>query len=284
MLKLKLKHWHIALLTPFGLLALYYGSIPFVGPVYECVKQKGENGQPDSCSYWDAVTAFFLNLVGWLDLHNGIVAALAGIAVAWFTYALRVSTEKLWSEATFQRKIGRRSTYANLIAARAAKKSADAITTLERAYVYPSDIADNLGGAVNIRVYDPDDERAVFNMNIIVDLSFKNLGKTPAHLESGFIGLQFLDILGEDQKVYSADMEFNYALGASEETSKIRFDFSPEFTVLANRQIRDGAARVVLNGHIFYRDIWDKPHISVVRFEYKPTTGRLMPGKAQGNT
>jgi hypothetical protein len=282
-LRLKGRSW-IALASAAALVALYRALVSMGAVPLAKVCSKPEGSNKDVCTYHDVVSAVVGRMIVFFDAHNGTVAALAAIAVAVFTYALWASTEKLWQEAQSQRREAKRSAFASITAARAAKKSADAITILERAYVYPSEIADNLGSAINTRVYNLDDERAVFNINIVIELSFKNFGKTPAHLESGFVVLHFLDILEEEQKVYSADIVFNYALGAGEQIDPVRINFCPEFTALANRQIRDGAAKVVLNGHVSYRDVWDKSHISVVRFVYDPKSGRLMPGKTQGNT
>jgi hypothetical protein len=92
----KLKPWKVALLAIAALLALYYLSIPVFGPHFAEVCSKGEQGKPDQCAYWDAVTAVILRGLIFADEHNGSIAALAGVAVAIFTAVLWVSTDKLW--------------------------------------------------------------------------------------------------------------------------------------------------------------------------------------------
>ena len=109
----------------FALLSLYYLLISIIGPYYTKVCSKGEYGPPDHCEYWDAVTAIFLRLVFGLDEHEGLVTALASVFVAAFTGVLWYATEKLWKESKESRRDNRRAIYANLVAARAARKSAE---------------------------------------------------------------------------------------------------------------------------------------------------------------
>jgi hypothetical protein len=92
----KLKSWQTIALFVSGLIALYYLSIPIIGPHYAEVCRKGEYGPPDSCADWDTVTASVLRIGIWLDEHNGLVAAFAGVMVACFTAVLWRSTDKLW--------------------------------------------------------------------------------------------------------------------------------------------------------------------------------------------
>ena len=107
-----------------ALVAVYFAFVNAGAVPYAKVCSKGVEAQQDRCTYWDAVTAIVLRFIVFLDDHNGTVAALAGLAVAGFTFALWASTEKLWREATDSGRLGRRTAYAALVAARAARLQA----------------------------------------------------------------------------------------------------------------------------------------------------------------
>jgi hypothetical protein len=77
-----------------------------------------------------------------VDQHEGAFSALAAFVVAGFAFALWRSTEKLWDEARSSRAHARRTAFAGLVganaarrSARAALRSADALIAAERAYV-----------------------------------------------------------------------------------------------------------------------------------------------------
>ena len=62
------------------------------------VKQNGSADEP-----------LALRLVEFIDTHNGLVASLATIAIAYFTWSLRQSTDKLWSSSKEQIEFSRNS-------------------------------------------------------------------------------------------------------------------------------------------------------------------------------
>ena len=159
--------WLTALLVVAGALALYYALVPIFHPPYAEVCRKGEYGPPDHCTYLDAVTAFILRKLVWLDEHNGLVAAFAGLAVAGFTGVLWRSTEKLWTQAQ-----------ATLIEARSGERAWITIDT-------PKILA-------NI---DPEGV-----LRGIVQLHWKNTGRTPA---LDWQSLTFVDIAPDEDWVSS---------------------------------------------------------------------------------
>ena len=95
-----------------------------------------------------------------LDSHNGLVAALAGIAIAWFTFTLKRSTDKLWSVSNAQAKTAER-----------------ALVDLERPFIYvnvkhPLATLDtgSFGGTTTVRDHG------------YIDIVYSNFGRTPASL------------------------------------------------------------------------------------------------------
>jgi hypothetical protein len=126
------------LLGLLSAVVLAYSALAWTGhtPSAE-VCSKGEYGPPDQCASYDIVTAFLRRLFVFLDEHNGLVAAFAGVVVAFFTGVLWNATVKLWSEARQQRQDFRKGGLAGVIAARAALRSSRAAeksaNTAERA-------------------------------------------------------------------------------------------------------------------------------------------------------
>lgn len=97
------KHPLLVALALIGVaFATYYAVIAVIGPHYAEVCSYTEKGEPYGCRKWDSVAAFVFNALGLLDRHNGIVAALSGVAVAFFTAVLWRSTDKLWQSAVDQ--------------------------------------------------------------------------------------------------------------------------------------------------------------------------------------
>jgi hypothetical protein len=88
-------------------LALYYALIPAIHPMISEVCRKGDYAPPDHCERHDVVTSAITWLLWRADEHNGVVAAFAGLAVAFFTMVLWKSTEKLWAAGEKQARLTR---------------------------------------------------------------------------------------------------------------------------------------------------------------------------------
>lgn len=113
----------------------------------------------------------------WIEKHNGFLAAAATVAIAAFTWNLVRATKKLWKVAQEQSIDMKDSIVASQKAAKAAQDSADALPTIERAYIF-SNIK------INKDMSDPDTIR-----DFEAELWLKNHGKTPAIIkEIGFGG------------------------------------------------------------------------------------------------
>lgn len=121
----RLTPWRKSLCGIAFLEAIYYALAGAGAVPYAEVCSQPVQAQHRDCTLYDIQSAFIGRLFVFLDEHNGALTALAGIAVAAFTFTLWQSTEKLWAEAQQQRRDGRRAVLANIAAARAARKSAD---------------------------------------------------------------------------------------------------------------------------------------------------------------
>jgi len=107
--------------------------------------------------------------------YNGIIVALATVAIAFFTYTLWRATSGLFKVAQEQSRdmkasitVAQEATIAAQKAAEAAEKSADALPAMERAYVF-----------VEVRRKNPK-ARLTINFNTFCEIVIRNYGKTPA--------------------------------------------------------------------------------------------------------
>src|SRR5271156_680159 len=105
------------------------------------------------------------------------------------------------------------------MAASAAKKAADALPILERAYVYPRLISDSFALAVAsanaATIQRPDDPPTV---PLGVSFAFKNFGKTPARLVSGEVELHRLPPDGKVTMITDWPVDYMDVLGDGEAT------------------------------------------------------------------
>jgi hypothetical protein len=102
------KHpWPTALAIGAVALVVYYALVPVVHPVISEVCRRGDYGPPNHCEKHDVVTSAITWLLWRADEHNGVVAAFAGLAVAFFTMVLWKSTEKLWAAGEKQAELSR---------------------------------------------------------------------------------------------------------------------------------------------------------------------------------
>jgi hypothetical protein len=121
-----------------------------------------ENPKQEHCAAYQFLLGFCRNLFKTLDDHNGSVTALAGVAVAVFTYLLKRSTDSLW-------KAGRES-----------------LETTERAFVYIDGFEIELttaqdGGSEDIEVL-PEmyrNDPGLFVTRFAVQPRWRNSGHTP---------------------------------------------------------------------------------------------------------
>ena len=116
---------------------------------------------------------FFVFRFGdFLEGHSGLATAIATIFIAYFTFSLRASTDKLWKAGADQLNIA-------MIAADAARKSADVAISVERPIVFLAGLellteGPPFGAGVRVPIEGvPPDQASVIAI-------FRNYGRTPA--------------------------------------------------------------------------------------------------------
>ncbi len=90
--------------------------LPFHYPICDASK----NADHENCPTYQVAIYLVIECGMFLDAHAGSIAALAGLAVAWFTYTLWQSTDKLWKAGELQRKEARKALLIEIAANRTA--------------------------------------------------------------------------------------------------------------------------------------------------------------------
>jgi hypothetical protein len=84
----------VAVLLAWGVWVTASISLPFPGPVPQ--EEQQQSRQPkDKHPAADHVPLIF-RIGKFIDDHNGIFSAFATLAIAYFTFSLKSSTDKLW--------------------------------------------------------------------------------------------------------------------------------------------------------------------------------------------
>lgn len=114
----------------------------FIYSFQTCIGQQASDNTAHHTQYYAGGIGAFLHAqsactLRLVDRHNGFFAALGGLAVAAFTFTLWRSTEKLWLAGENARRDTRRAIAANIVAARAATRSARAAENALLAEIRP---------------------------------------------------------------------------------------------------------------------------------------------------
>jgi hypothetical protein len=178
--------------------AILLAPVPpsYVPPPLQFYCYQYEYASPKYCAAYQGLFA----LAELLEEYGGVLTALATVAIAWFTFTLRRSTDRLWEAGEGQLRVAKDS-------ADAAKASSEALARMERAYLFLSVVVAHLGGkGVDHRVS--------------VQFHFKNYGRTPALVTDVLAALQVCPsgCPGEDAESFiGGDMPAGLAISAGED-------------------------------------------------------------------
>lgn len=203
--------------------------------------------------------------------NAGVIAALAGVVVAWFTFALWRSTDKLWLAAEKQSSDMKTSLSIAKEAADAARDSADALINLERPWLVAvsdeAELTPTIEGAIK-------EDDWVTDINATV--SFINEGRTTAflgrfHTEAAISGYP------RPAKGFSFEIDNeNSALGPGNE---IHFPIGVGAGLNGKAAIRilEGDAVIWMFGYLEYYDFFQKRRITHFCFNHNMGVGCITP-------
>ena len=155
-----------ALLSGFVLILI---AAWFSGSTVE-ICQGTKLGQ-ENCAPYNLAPFVLIQIREALHSIEGVMTALATVAIAWFTWTLRQSTEKMWLETKK--------------AADAADLSAKAVTIVEFPIIRTAWIGPNLLAVEEMPVHG-DDYHGILNQgpptkfSVIADIEYRNYGRSPA--------------------------------------------------------------------------------------------------------
>ncbi len=167
------------------------------------------------------------------------------------------------------------------IAAVAAKRAADAIPVLERAYLYSIEDGNNIKYALALSKADPvqrmlDD---TYDPDLWVRLKLKNYGKTPARLVSGEAMLSVTTPTPRVGGAPELPIKNSYVLGEGEESEPFDILLAEGISAHDAVEVEAGRATIVLWGYMDYLDIWGEKYTYQIRWTYNLSRDRMLPGE-----
>lgn len=162
------------------------------------------------------------------------------------------------------------------IAADAAEKSTESLTTIERAHVYP--VVESHGAlqecikSANVFYVDSPTGDPDKPSSATCEISFKlvNFGKTPAILKEVFVGFGFYPVgaligVGIERSI----------LGPHDETEDLICSLHRGFTRNEVQHIFSYTGHVTFEGKITFFDIWNNEYITEFEFAFEPSAEQM---------
>jgi hypothetical protein len=268
-----MRRWHVVAGAWLIIgLAFLLGTENFVAKSFgECVAQQ-RNAQstnnPNKSRFLvgRTVEPQFVCTGQFLDAHAGLIAALGGLVVAFFTATLWRSTDKLWHAGERPLRVARQATRANIATAKAAKKSADAVVAVERARFFIDAKQTNMEKILGLlKDHSGSMEDHVPNGTPFVTVSFKNFGKTPGTIQEICCDLKVSD--SPFDPVYSTLNVKAEMIAGGDSTEEITVWFHGILTFKDLFGIQLGREWLWLYGKVYYEDAF-KGH-QVHRFYWR---------------
>jgi hypothetical protein len=241
--------------------ALFIGFMALIPAHYEICKESAKPGEEACASY--RFLPFLLVEVGKiLDALGVAITALATIAIAWFTWSLRRSTDKLWDAGERQLELLSATSAAQSSEMKASVAAAEAAVNVAqdtakrqlRAYVTVNGV---------IRTKDPGDLNGE-GFAVLIDV--KNSGQTPA---SDL--LQWARI-----EIREFPLETNLPIHCLEnpprgilppETKNLAFPtFTRALTIIEENAVLANHTAVYVYGEVDYFDVFGDRHLTQFRF------------------
>jgi hypothetical protein len=231
--------------------ALILGVISLIPAHYEICKE-GAKASEESCPSYRVVPLLVIEVGKILDALSVAITALATIAIAWFTWSLRRSTDKLWDAGEAQRALSEQTAERQL-----------------RAYVF---VFNGVAGR------DVDGR-------IKVDITLRNSGQTPAYDLVHRTAVRLVP--DEAASGYSEEGITNQKIIIAPTSGVPMTLFSRrEFGLDELERYAASELRIVVFGAAVYRDAFDKVRTTNFRFEVEHDVwmnkGRLRPTE-EGN-
>ncbi len=249
-----MKNWRnwivIAVLVAYVILFWSWASLGYPTQIAVC---EVANGTEKCAAHYVPV-----GIIRWvlfqLDRYGVLLTAIFTGFIAWFTWTLRQSTEKMWVET---------------------KKGTDALSVVERAYVYPIIVSPGAIEACieNALVFYLDDltkDDVPATETAELTFKFKNFGKTPAVLKNAFVGFGVATV----GALIGVSLPES-VLASLEETGLLTSKMQVGITRRQAQHILVYTAHICFEGHVTFDDIWGNEHTTEFYFVWDKETKRM---------
>jgi hypothetical protein len=205
-----------------------------------------------------------------IDQNGNSITALATLLIAGFTGVLWRATTAMTQVAERQRAEMERTTGAAQTAADAAKKSADALPILERAYLFVEFSDSNIQEVLAMYTDNASTRR------IKVRFTIFNYGKTPAIVKAIFRTLLHIDGgMGEPFYVESVLIEDEIIIASGARTEIYRVEDQRVLTDDGAVAIKERRCLVLFFGKVEYEDVFGNPHETTFWRRYEPGNNQM---------
>jgi hypothetical protein len=230
-----------------GVILFTVGVVCLILAPYADYCESAYHHEQYECSPYEIITS----ILALLEKHNALIAAIATGFIAWFTWNLRQSTEKMWIET---RK-----------AANAADLSARAAVIVEFPIIRTAWIGPELLAVAEF----PKGEEPYCGqandgtptiLSVVAELEYRNYGRSPAFPIGMLLGYSVVDRLPEIPNYTKKGEMSPNAILKQRTTSKIDIHYGIELTEEDRAKIDTGAAKLWFFVRMTYLDIMDRPY------------------------
>lgn len=247
----------------------------------------------NNCESHNILFALAVVALDKLNFYGVLITAIATGVIGYFTYTLKQSTDKLWRASEDQldhakneamsdamrrlKEEARLQEQTNIArdSANAAKQAADAMSVVERAYVYPEIISagaidECISDALVFYEGDPAKDDTPILTTAEITFKIKNYGKTPAILKDAFTGFGVNPLSTEIGISISEAI-----LGEKETTRELHTRMQVGLTRNQARHILAYTASLGFSGQITFDDIWGNEHTTRFYFVWDKEIKRM---------
>lgn len=245
--------WKVVLIFLAVLIAVVAFSLTMM-PIHGEICHETNTGH-ENCATYNIVAVALWHIKEATNDFSPALAAVATIAIAWFTFSLRQSTDKLWSVSERQLEANNAASaayvYPIIISAGAA---AECITSATVYYV---------GDLTKDDVPVPETTELTFRI--------KNYGNTPAILKTAYVGYGAWPIDAEIGLTLSEPI-----LGENEATNDLIAEMQIGLTRNQALHILSYTGNLCFSGQITFENVWGKEYVTRFLFSWEPVSKRMM--------
>jgi hypothetical protein len=212
-------------------------------------------------------TAFYVpwQIGKFIDEHNGVVAAIATVFIAAFTWTLWQSSEKMWKVTARSVTVARRAANAAAVSAALAEKSVDAFTSTEQPRVFISRIEPTIKNCAGAKY-----QGTKVPHEIMLTGTIKNYGRTPALIKQASAQLRFS---GDPTPMTLSPVPPQFLVLERDKEHSFQIPVGDVLNQDVAAALESGARKVWLHFSFVYRDVSGNSHETAGRWSHNLSLG-----------